>query len=143
LPCPSSPARLPVCLLQSLQTIAFLHCFHAHHPDSRSLVVVPKNVKVNWRDEFEKWLPMPPPSREEAHVGLTLRRVRAGRGPKAVPAVGPLGGQACQPLGFGLGMSVAAAGCILCSQQLGCTGLHSQLRCGCNLASTRSFHAPS
>lgn len=61
--------------LQSLQTIVFLHCFHALHPNSCSLVIVPKNVKINWHDEFKKWLPMPLLDQEEGFAGLTPRRV--------------------------------------------------------------------
>lgn len=60
--------------LQSLQTIAFLHCFHAKHPQAHSLVIVPKNVKMNWMEEFRGWLPMPPQSEDEG-AGLTVRKV--------------------------------------------------------------------
>lgn len=42
---------------KSIQSIAFLHTFHAYHPDKRSLLLVPANVLINWKQEAEKWLP--------------------------------------------------------------------------------------
>lgn len=40
-----------------VQVIAFLHTYHAHWPEERSLLVVPANVVANWKQEFDKWLP--------------------------------------------------------------------------------------
>lgn len=42
---------------KSLQTIAFLHTFHAYWPGKRSLLLVPSNVLHNWVEEFQRWLP--------------------------------------------------------------------------------------
>lgn len=54
---------------KTLQTIAFLHSYHHHFPTHRSLLVMPKNVLHNWKEEFDKWLRI-------AHKGeLTLDKV--------------------------------------------------------------------
>ena len=57
---------------KSLQTIAFLHTFHAYWPGNRSLLLVPSNVLHNWVDEFHRWLPR---GRDEAENELTPSKV--------------------------------------------------------------------
>lgn len=57
---------------KSLQTIAFLHTFHSHWPDKRSLLLVPSNVTHNWVDEFVRWLPK---DRPEGANELTPNKV--------------------------------------------------------------------
>ncbi len=42
---------------KTLQTIAFLHTYHAAFKDKRTLLVVPANVVGNWQAEFRQWLP--------------------------------------------------------------------------------------
>ena len=42
---------------KTLQTVAFLHTYHATYPTQRSLLVVPSNVLTNWEREFQQWLP--------------------------------------------------------------------------------------
>eukprot|EP00873_Tetraselmis_striata_P045005 jgi/Tetstr1/465269/TSEL_009971.t1 len=41
---------------KTLQTITFLHTFHVHRPGTKSLIVLPKNVLANWKQEFHTWL---------------------------------------------------------------------------------------
>ena len=41
---------------KSFQTIAFLHSYHHHFPGQHTLVVMPKNVLWNWKEEFYTWL---------------------------------------------------------------------------------------
>lgn len=57
---------------KSLQTIAFLHTFHAYWPGKRSLLLVPSNVLHNWVDEFQRWLPR---CRDEGENELTPSKV--------------------------------------------------------------------
>ena len=57
---------------KSLQTIAFLHTFHAYYPDQRSLLLVPSNVLHNWVEEFQHWLPK---GRQETDDELTPSKV--------------------------------------------------------------------
>ena len=57
---------------KSLQTIAFLHTFHAYWPGKRSLLLVPSNVLHNWVDEFQRWLPK---GRSEDDNELTPNKV--------------------------------------------------------------------
>lgn len=62
-------------LLQTVQSIAFLACYHAANRGHRSLVLVPTNVRVNWEQEFRTWLPAPPNN---------LPRARGHNGPDDV-----------------------------------------------------------
>lgn len=57
---------------KSLQTVAFLHTFHAYWPGKRSLLLVPSNVLHNWVDEFQRWLPR---GRDEGENELTPSKV--------------------------------------------------------------------
>lgn len=54
---------------KTLQTIAFLHSYHHHFPEHRSLLIMPKNVIYNWMTEFEIWL------RRVKPAELTLEKV--------------------------------------------------------------------
>ena len=58
---------------KSLQTIAFLHTYHAAFPTQRSLLVVPSNVLANWEREFSQWLPT---SQSEHKSSLTFDKVK-------------------------------------------------------------------
>ncbi len=57
---------------KSIQTIALLHTFHGYFPDQLSLLLVPANVLVNWKEEFGKWLPPAGPNSKQ----LVNKRVR-------------------------------------------------------------------
>ena len=55
---------------KSFQTIAFLHSYHHHFPGQHTLVVMPKNVLWNWKEEFNLWLSLTKGSE------LTVEKVR-------------------------------------------------------------------
>lgn len=59
---------------KTLQTVAFLHTYHAAFPTQRSLLVVPANVLPNWEREFQQWLPASKPAGKEASA-LTFDKV--------------------------------------------------------------------
>ena len=58
---------------KSFQTIAFLHSYHHHFPGQHTLVVMPKNVLWNWKEEFNLWLSLTKGSE------LTVEKVRLSR----------------------------------------------------------------
>ena len=64
---------------KTLQTIAFLHTYHHHFPEHRSLLVLPKNVMYNWQTEFEMWLGKAKPS------ALTLNKASYQSSPDRYP----------------------------------------------------------